>query len=224
MCNLGHTGIFKKMKNYCGFSTKSYCPDVCGYHRRRNMGTCWGFSAVVARGKHPGFVLYKDSPPMGISIMKIRRSSDRLIFIMGIPILVRRHLYIETTQVDCTHERDCNAKLWCFLWCYSEQEVVQTVKLPMVWDAMTFMWHQSNAANDNERIYLRYGPHPRHPTFHRYERAMPHNPMHRLWGIGASYQVSILNFTGQKWLCCHGNRLYRDFECSRIISKAPFTN
>ena len=32
-----------------------------------------------------------------IPIMKIRRSSDSLIFIMGIPILVRRHLYIETT-------------------------------------------------------------------------------------------------------------------------------
>ena len=33
---------------------------------------------------------------MGIPIIKIRRSSDRLIFIMGISILVRRHLYIET--------------------------------------------------------------------------------------------------------------------------------
>ena len=33
---------------------------------------------------------------MGIHMLKIRRSWDRLIFIMGIPILVRRHLYIET--------------------------------------------------------------------------------------------------------------------------------
>ena len=32
----------------------------------------------------------------GISIKKIRRSWDRLIFIMGVPILVRRHLYIKT--------------------------------------------------------------------------------------------------------------------------------
>ena len=29
-------------------------------------------------------------------MLKIRRSRDRLIFYMGIPILVRRHLYIET--------------------------------------------------------------------------------------------------------------------------------
>ena len=31
----------------------------------------------------------------GIFIIKIQRSSDRLIFIMGLPILVRRHVYIE---------------------------------------------------------------------------------------------------------------------------------
>ena len=33
---------------------------------------------------------------MGIPMLKIRRSRDRLIFNMGIPILVRQHLYIET--------------------------------------------------------------------------------------------------------------------------------
>ena len=33
---------------------------------------------------------------MGIPMLKIRRSRDRLIFNMGIPTLVRRHLYIET--------------------------------------------------------------------------------------------------------------------------------
>ena len=33
---------------------------------------------------------------IGASIIKIRRSHDRLIFIMGIPILITRHLYIET--------------------------------------------------------------------------------------------------------------------------------
>ena len=35
-------------------------------------------------------------PGMGIPMLKIRRSWDRLIFNMRIPILVRRHLYIET--------------------------------------------------------------------------------------------------------------------------------
>ena len=33
-------------------------------------------------------------------MLKIRRPRDRLIFNMGIPILVRRHLYIETTPVS----------------------------------------------------------------------------------------------------------------------------
>ena len=32
-------------------------------------------------------------------MLKIRRSQDRLIFNMGIPILVRQHLYIETAPV-----------------------------------------------------------------------------------------------------------------------------
>ena len=32
---------------------------------------------------------------MGIVMIKIRRTWDRLIFIMGIPILVKQHLYIE---------------------------------------------------------------------------------------------------------------------------------
>ena len=34
-------------------------------------------------------------PGMEIPMLKIRRSRDRLIFNMGIPILVRQHLYIE---------------------------------------------------------------------------------------------------------------------------------
>ena len=39
-------------------------------------------------------------PGMGIPMLKIRRSWDRLIFKMGIPILVRRRLYIETGPCD----------------------------------------------------------------------------------------------------------------------------
>ena len=34
-------------------------------------------------------------PGMGIPMLKIRRSQDRLIFNMGVPILVRQHLYVE---------------------------------------------------------------------------------------------------------------------------------
>ena len=41
---------------------------------------------------------YKDGlSRYGIPILKIRRSRDRLIFNIGIPILVRRHLSFETT-------------------------------------------------------------------------------------------------------------------------------
>ena len=35
-------------------------------------------------------------PGMGCSMLKIKRSWDRLIFNMGIPLLARRYLYIET--------------------------------------------------------------------------------------------------------------------------------
>ena len=47
-------------------------------------------------------------PGMGIPMLTIRRSWDRLIFNMGIPILVRQHLYIETplwSFLESTQER-----------------------------------------------------------------------------------------------------------------------
>ena len=53
-----------------------------------NGGINWYLSPVsIWRPSFPG---------MGIPVLKIRRSRDRLIFNMGIPILVRRQLYIET--------------------------------------------------------------------------------------------------------------------------------
>ena len=39
---------------------------------------------------------------VGISMLKIRQSRDSLIFNMGIPILVRRHLYIGTALIYVT--------------------------------------------------------------------------------------------------------------------------
>ena len=52
---------------------------------------------VVADALYPGSRLNIKTvfPRYGIPMLKIRRSRDRLIFNMGIPILVRRHLYIE---------------------------------------------------------------------------------------------------------------------------------
>ena len=44
-------------------------------------------------------------PGVVILMLKIRRSPDRLIFIMGLPILVRRHLYIKTPLRPVKNER-----------------------------------------------------------------------------------------------------------------------
>ena len=38
-------------------------------------------------------------PGSGIPMLKIRRSQDRLIFNIGIPILVIQHLYIEAPRI-----------------------------------------------------------------------------------------------------------------------------
>ena len=51
---------------------------------------------------------YKDRfVGIGLRIIKMRRSSDRLIFIMEIPILVTHHLYIETAPVDIMTTLGC---------------------------------------------------------------------------------------------------------------------
>ena len=42
----------------------------------------------------------KSFPGLMISIKKIRQSRDRLIFIMGTPKMVKRHLYIETAPAQ----------------------------------------------------------------------------------------------------------------------------
>ena len=44
----------------------------------------------------PRLIINTVFPGVGISIIKIRGSWHRLVFIMGIPILVRLHLYIKT--------------------------------------------------------------------------------------------------------------------------------
>ena len=53
-------------------------------------------------------------PRYGIHMLKIRRSRDRLIFNMGIPILVRRHLYIET--VPSIHALQLIQRQWFSLY------------------------------------------------------------------------------------------------------------
>ena len=64
VCAIWDTQAFS-LKNHCSFNTKSYCSDVCRYHRRpqtlaetwKNMCTCCGFKAVASRRKYPGFML-----------------------------------------------------------------------------------------------------------------------------------------------------------------------
>ena len=61
---------------------------------------------------------------MGITMLKIRRSRDRLIFNMGIPILARQHLYIPTAPwsslvlsvlcITTTMKLNCAINLWYF--------------------------------------------------------------------------------------------------------------
>ena len=59
--------------------------------------------AEVLTNQGPVSIWKPSFPGMEIPMLKIRRSWDRLIFNMGIPILVRRYLYIETgprSQLD----------------------------------------------------------------------------------------------------------------------------
>ena len=59
---------------------------------------------VICVGKPPGPRLNIKTvfPRYGIPMLKIRWSWDRLIFEMGIPILARRHLYIEMAPQACS--------------------------------------------------------------------------------------------------------------------------
>ena len=57
-------------------------------------------SDMVEKNEDQGLVLIlRLSFQVWIPIIKIRWSWDYLIFIMGIPILVRQHLFIETASI-----------------------------------------------------------------------------------------------------------------------------
>ena len=59
----------------------------------------------LIEGPGPCFNIKTVFSGMGIPVLMIRRSLDHLIFNMGIPILLRRHLYIETTHWDLFYNR-----------------------------------------------------------------------------------------------------------------------
>ena len=64
---------------------------MCCYHNETDDRT-------VHLKKQANWTLsqYKDYLCIGISVVKIRRSWNHLMFVMGTPILVRKHLYIQT--------------------------------------------------------------------------------------------------------------------------------
>ena len=70
------------------------CSIASRYTAYAAMCTCQNCSKT---GPVPRFNIKTVFPGKGIPMLKIRRSWVRLIFSMGIPILVRRHLYIIET-------------------------------------------------------------------------------------------------------------------------------
>ena len=71
----------------CTLYTGTHALYKCGQW----TGTSWHSSWAPSQYKHCL------SQALGIPMLKIRRSWDRLIFNMAIPMLVRRYLYIEMT-------------------------------------------------------------------------------------------------------------------------------
>ena len=77
---------------------------VTGRHGRQTHTVLTGKAHTETAGLNQGPVSIQrlPVPGMGIPMLKIRWSRDRLIFNMGIPILVRRHLYIESASSSPT--------------------------------------------------------------------------------------------------------------------------
>ena len=98
-------------QNYNGFSI---CSHYWGSLVGTGVGDWWrwgwwqvgGGVCVCAGVSGPCLIIMMVFPGMGIPMLKIRRSWDHLIFNMGIPMLIRQHLYIETTP-DWLLVRSC---------------------------------------------------------------------------------------------------------------------
>ena len=78
-----------------------------------------GPGRVINQFRDQGAIHYKDSvfPDIVIPIMKIRRSSDRLIFIIGISVQVRRRFFIlkkilHVKHLHYCHGECCYKRLW----------------------------------------------------------------------------------------------------------------
>ena len=48
------------------------------------------------------------------------------------------------SPVNYTKKGNCNAELWCFLWCVPKQTVEHTMYAPVIWDTTMSMWRHCN--------------------------------------------------------------------------------
>ena len=71
------------------------------------MQTSYGMLMYVSSTSGPRLNIKAVFPDIGIPIIKITWSSDRLVLIIGITILVRRHLCIETAPWSKFHIHHC---------------------------------------------------------------------------------------------------------------------
>ena len=72
-------------------------------------------------------------PRYGIPILKIRRSQDRLIFNMGIPLPVRRHRYIETPPWCLFHWIWLILNRQCILFCTTDNYGMELNDIILMW-------------------------------------------------------------------------------------------
>ena len=103
--NFAIWGVIKdEAKTWSWYYFSSLCRVNNSYEQIASWSGCQGPVSI----QRPSF------PGMGISMLKIRQSQDRLIFSMGIPRLVRQHLYIETALrfTSAAPESICHPLLW----------------------------------------------------------------------------------------------------------------
>ena len=92
---------------------------------------------------------------MGIPTLKIRRSRDHLIFDTGIPVLVRRHLYIETLSRTLESCSSLHHYLWISSLLYTEFRAAKLVHMSDTFLQMLpkFQYRIENLLSD-EFVYL----------------------------------------------------------------------
>ena len=85
---------------------------------------------------------------MGIPMLKVRRSRDHLIFNMGIPILVRRHLYIERPPGG---HNPANISSWHWSSSCPTRHIWKVVSKPKIlnrWEPHNNSYHASNIQHE----------------------------------------------------------------------------